>query len=94
MTNPLVGKGAGCWADSSRRSGNMLRLRKSGPRDDGPGDEQLFAWAVLAPVLRRHYSVVSDPKQDIVVCACSPERRRTLLDWARHVSDEVARKLG
>jgi hypothetical protein len=43
---------------------------------------------------QRHYSVVSDPKQDIVVCACSPERRRTLLDWARHVSDQVARKLG
>lgn len=63
------------------------------PRDDHH-DEQLFAWAVVAPVLQLHYSIVTNPDEGIVACACSPQTPRTIVDWARHVSGKVACSLG
>ncbi|AQA01815.1 hypothetical protein BVC93_04465 [Mycobacterium sp. MS1601] len=61
-------------------------------RDNDHGEE-LFAWAVIAPVLIKHYSIVSPADRDMTVCACSPAKRRTVEQWARHVSDEIARSL-
>ncbi|MCV7354891.1 hypothetical protein [Mycolicibacterium fluoranthenivorans] len=52
--------------------------------------ERLFTWAVLAPVLTRHYSIVAPSDQEVSVCACSPGIRRSIDEWARHVSDAVA----
>lgn len=57
--------------------------------DVGPGDD-LFTWAVLAPVLVKHFSIVSSSESTTSVrCACSPTTPRTLEQWARHVSQEV-----
>ena len=58
------------------------------PDDHG---ERLFAWAVVAPVLMRHYSIVLPTDREVSVCACSPDVRRSIAEWARHVSDEIAR---
>ncbi|MBI3226055.1 MAG: hypothetical protein HYZ39_13470 [Mycolicibacterium cosmeticum] len=57
------------------------------PDDHG---ERLFAWAVLAPVLAKHYSIVAPSDPQVAVCACSPGMRRSIEEWVRHVSDEVA----
>jgi hypothetical protein len=59
------------------------------PSPDDHG-ERLFAWAVLAPVLTKHYSIVAPSDPEVSVCACSPGTRRSIDDWARHVSDEIA----
>lgn len=56
--------------------------------------ERLFAWAVLAPVLTRHYSIVAPSDLGVSVCACSPGVRRNIDEWARHVSDAVADSVG
>lgn len=77
-----------------QKSRNMSTPQQSDQPDDGDRDEQLFAWAVVAPVLQQHYSIVLPADRGIAVCACSPQRRRTIVEWARHVSDEVARGLG
>ncbi len=58
------------------------------PSPDDHG-ERLFAWAVLAPVLTKHYSIVAPSDPEVSVCACSPGVRRSIEDWARHVSDEI-----
>jgi hypothetical protein len=56
--------------------------------DHGDG---LFAWAVLAPVLITHHSIVVPSDLEVSVCACSPNVRRSIAEWARHVSEEIAK---
>ncbi|MGB3480630.1 MAG: hypothetical protein WBB07_00250 [Mycobacterium sp.] len=63
------------------------------PTPDDDLGEQLFAWAIVAPVLTKHYSVMVPADQDVAVCACSPTTRRTIEQWARHVCDEIARSV-
>jgi hypothetical protein len=63
------------------------------PGNDDHG-ERLFAWAVLAPVLIQHYSIVVPSDLEVWVCACSPGVRRSIDEWARHVSDQVAASIG
>jgi hypothetical protein len=70
-----------------------LTHRQSERSDDGPDGEQLFAWAVVAPILQRHYSIVAPADHGVAVCACSPTTRRTVVQWARHVSVEIARSM-
>ena len=60
---------------------------------DESHEERFFAWAIAAPVLQKHYSIVVPNDHSISVCACSPTTRRTIEQWARHVSDEIARSV-
>jgi hypothetical protein len=56
-------------------------------------DERLFAWAIALPVLIKHYSITAPADHSITVCACTPGLQRTIEQWARHVSDEIAQTL-
>ncbi|MCV7228382.1 hypothetical protein [Mycolicibacterium komossense] len=63
------------------------------PQPPIPVDERLFAWAIALPVLTQHYSITTPADHSVTVCACSPGTRRTIEQWARHVSDEIARTI-
>lgn len=67
----------------------MLSAPRSQPPADDHGD-RLFAWGVLAPALAEHYSIVLPSDRQVAVCACTPDIRRSIDEWARHVSEMVA----
>ncbi|MGU3500823.1 hypothetical protein [Mycobacterium sp. C31M] len=86
----IIGRGVGHGGWNPGKKEETMGTSQS--PDDGH-DEQLFAWAIAAPVLQKHYSIVAPNDRSISVCACSPTTRRTIEQWARHVSDEIARNI-
>jgi hypothetical protein len=75
-----------------------LRLRRTvnpvpSQRPTDGEDERLFAWAIALPVLTEHYSITAPTAHGVAACACTPNTQRTIGEWARHVSDEIARTI-
>jgi hypothetical protein len=64
-----------------------------GQPEPAPDEEQLLVWAIVMPVLGEHHSVSAVPGRGVSACACSPTVGRSTEQWARHVSDEIAKRI-